>query len=63
MTNKLGQIRFRSIKVFLEKKSRARKKEYPQTPHTGTGTSNKIEYGLCDTVSQLMDREIAQKLS
>jgi len=38
------------------------KKEYPITPHTGTGRLKKIEYGLCEIVSQLMAREMAQKL-
>jgi len=32
-------------------------------PQTGTGTPINMEYGLCETVSQLIDLEMAQKLS
>jgi len=43
--------------------SRRRKKEYPTTPHTGTGTSKNIDKELCETISQLIDFDTAQKLA
>jgi hypothetical protein len=41
---------------------KSRKKVYPMTPQIGTGTSKKMENRLCETVSQLMALEMAQKL-
>ena len=38
------------------------KAKYPQMPQTGTGTLSIIEKGLWETVSQLMDLLMAQKL-
>lgn len=35
---------------------------YPHTPQSGTGSFQKTEYGLWETVSQLMALETAQKL-
>jgi hypothetical protein len=58
----VGQSRIPSEEGFGAQKSNNRKKRYPTTPHTGTGTSRKMENALCDTVSQLRDFETAQKL-
>jgi hypothetical protein len=40
----------------------ARKSVYPQIPQIGRGNPPKTEYGLWETVSQLMAFEMAQKL-
>jgi hypothetical protein len=45
-----------------EKSIRVNEKAYPMKPHIGTGIFNNIEYGLWDTVSQFMARDMAQKL-
>jgi hypothetical protein len=56
------QIGFFSSLYFQAIAKKRRKKVYPIIPQTGTGTPRNIEYGLCETVSQLIDLEIAQKL-
>ena len=56
------QIGFFSSLNFHAIGKKSRKKIYPMIPHTGTGTPRKTEYALWETVSQLMDLEIAQKL-
>jgi hypothetical protein len=53
--------------IFLFFKSRHvinknKNKTYPIIPHTATGTSKNIAYLLCETVSQFMLFDIAQKL-
>ena len=46
----------------LKNAKKTKKNEYPNTPHTGTGTPINMAYGLWETVSQLIAREMAQKL-
>ena len=60
-----NRVHTRCLSFFenQEKSRRKKKKEYPTIPHTGTGTPNNMEYGLCETVSQFNDRDMAQKLS
>lgn len=58
-----GQIRLRLVGTLRFALNRMRKNVYPITPHTGTGNPKNTEYGLWDTVSQLIEREMAQKLS
>ena len=40
----------------------SKNKKYPTMPQTGTGKPSKMEYGLWETVSQLIALEMAQKL-
>jgi hypothetical protein len=37
-------------------------KAYPMTPHTATGRFSMMAYGLCETVSQFIALDMAQKL-
>ena len=61
-TNKVGHIRVWGGRKRQDAINKSKKVVYPSRPQTGTGTFKKMEYGLWDTVSQLMALEIAQKL-
>jgi len=50
-------------RLSKEKNREASRNINPTTPQIGTGIPIKMEYGLWETVSQLMAFEIAQKLA
>ena len=57
-----GHRRCRLASLFAAIEVNNKNKKYPTTPQTATGKPKKMEYGLWETVSQLIALEIAQKL-
>ena len=60
---RIGHIRSFLASLLQTNGNNMMQNEYPIIPQTGTGMPINIEYELCETVSQLIDLEIAQKLS
>ena len=63
MKKRMGHIRSFLASLLQTNGNKMMKNEYPIIPQTGTGMPINIEYGLCETVSQFIDLEMAQKLS
>jgi hypothetical protein len=63
VTQKISdQIRTLAALLLPAKNNKINIKEYPRIPQIATGIFSMIAYGLCETVSQLIARDMAQKL-
>jgi hypothetical protein len=58
----MAQVLFWAASSLLASGKNSKKNIYPNMPQTGTGKVRNMEYGLCETVSQFMALEMAQKL-